>query len=172
MTKATVSDPAQSARDYRLVPSRPLVGNFQEDFFLWWFAFNQVPDLPEELIDGRAHVLQDGFWNFPLYDEDALSERDARSTRMLTTGSIASAAATYGTGPTPRTSTISGPILSARPCPPSGSADSETASSSSSWNSASPNCNSSISRKRYVAEGAPEDVTRFLGDFLRSGHGR
>ena len=60
----------------RLVPPHPLTGNFQKDFFLWWFAFNQVRDMPEELIEGRAHIYQNWFWNSLLYKKDALTERD------------------------------------------------------------------------------------------------
>ncbi len=66
----------QSTRDMRLVPPRPLTGNFQKDFFLWWFAFNQVHDMPEQLIEGRAHIYQDWFWDSLLHKKDALSERD------------------------------------------------------------------------------------------------
>lgn len=71
-----VSAQPQSTRDMRLVPPRALTGNFQEDFFLWWFAFNQVLDMPEELIEGRAHIYQNWFWDSLLYNQDALSERD------------------------------------------------------------------------------------------------
>lgn len=71
-----VSAQPQSTRDMRLVPSSPLTGNFQEDFFLWWFAFNQVHNMPEELIEGRAHIYQNWFWDSLLYNEDALTERD------------------------------------------------------------------------------------------------
>lgn len=66
----------QSTRDMGLVPAHPLTGNFQEDFFLWWFAFNQVHDMPEELIEGRAHIYQNWFWHSLLYKKDALTERD------------------------------------------------------------------------------------------------
>lgn len=71
-----VSAQPQSTRDMRLVPPRPLTGKFQEDFFLWWFAFNQVRDMPEELIEGRAYIYQNWFWDSLLYKKDALTERD------------------------------------------------------------------------------------------------
>ncbi|WP_199194812.1 alpha/beta fold hydrolase [Phyllobacterium phragmitis] len=76
VTFLDVSAQPQSTRDMRLVPARALTGNFQEDFFLWWFAFNQVHDMPEELIEGRAHIYQNWFWNSLLYKKDALTERD------------------------------------------------------------------------------------------------
>lgn len=71
-----VSAQPQSTRDMRLVPSTPLTGEFRQDFFLWWFAFNQVHEMPEELIEGRAHIYQNWFWDSLLYNQDALSERD------------------------------------------------------------------------------------------------
>ncbi|WP_312608334.1 alpha/beta fold hydrolase [Agrobacterium pusense] len=71
-----VSAQPQSTRDMRLVPPAPLTGEFEKDFFLWWFAFNQVGGMPEELIEGRAHIYQDWFWESLLYNKDALSERD------------------------------------------------------------------------------------------------
>lgn len=71
-----VSAQPQSTRDMRLVPPRALTGNFQEDFFLWWFAFNQVLDMPEQLIEGRAHIFQNWFWDALLLNKEALSERD------------------------------------------------------------------------------------------------
>ncbi len=76
VTFLDVSAQPQNTRDLRLVPPRPLTGTFSEDFFLWWFAFNQVPDLPEELIEGRAHILHNWFWDQLLYRKDALTERD------------------------------------------------------------------------------------------------
>ena len=76
VTFLDVAAQPQSTRDLRLVPPRPLTGTFSEDFFLWWFAFNQVPDLPEALIEGRAHILHGWFWDQLLYRKDALTERD------------------------------------------------------------------------------------------------
>lgn len=76
VTFLDVSAQPQSTRDMRLVPPHPLTGNFQKDFFLWWFAFNQVHDMPEELIEGRAYIYQNWFWDSLLYKKDALTERD------------------------------------------------------------------------------------------------
>ncbi|MBB4120152.1 alpha/beta fold hydrolase [Martelella radicis] len=47
-----------------------------ENFFLWWFAFNQVKDLPEDLIAGRAHLYEDWFFNYLMVDQSDMSERD------------------------------------------------------------------------------------------------
>ena len=76
VTFLDVSALPQSTRDMRLVPPHPLTGNFQKDFFLWWFAFNQVHDMPEELLEGRAYIYQNWFWDSLLYKKDALTERD------------------------------------------------------------------------------------------------
>jgi len=62
--------------DFRLIPEKVTSGEFRDSFFLWWFAFNQVRGMPEELIEGRAHILQDWFWNALLYKQDALTKRD------------------------------------------------------------------------------------------------
>ncbi|MCB1380920.1 MAG: alpha/beta hydrolase [Alphaproteobacteria bacterium] len=47
-----------------------------ESFFLWWFAFNQVRGLPEDLIAGRADIYEDWFFNYLMIDQAAMSERD------------------------------------------------------------------------------------------------
>lgn len=65
-----------SSSDLRLIPEKVTSGEFRDNFFLWWFAFNQVHRLPEELIEGRAHIYQQWFWDSLLYKQDALSTRD------------------------------------------------------------------------------------------------
>lgn len=44
--------------------------------YLWWFAFNQVKGLPEQLLQGRARVQQDWLFKYFLLDEKALDARD------------------------------------------------------------------------------------------------
>jgi pimeloyl-ACP methyl ester carboxylesterase len=46
--------------------------------FLWWFAFNQVKVLPEELLTGRFRLLIDTEMATPglLADQEAISDRD------------------------------------------------------------------------------------------------
>jgi pimeloyl-ACP methyl ester carboxylesterase len=44
--------------------------------YLWWFAFNQVKGLPEQLLHGRARVQQDWLFKYFLLDEHALDARD------------------------------------------------------------------------------------------------
>lgn len=65
-----------SVADLTLLPREVLAGSFNEDFFIWWFAFHQLDTLPEELIEGRAHIYQGWFWDSLLRDQNALTERD------------------------------------------------------------------------------------------------
>ncbi len=45
-------------------------------FFPWWFAFNQVRELPEELLAGRARHLVDWLFDHALVHPDAVSPLD------------------------------------------------------------------------------------------------
>lgn len=45
-------------------------------FFPWWFAFNQVPGLPELLLSGRAEILIDWIFDNFLVDKTALTPLD------------------------------------------------------------------------------------------------
>lgn len=42
----------------------------------WWVAFNQVKHLPEQLLEGRFHLVQDWLFNQLLEDETAISSFD------------------------------------------------------------------------------------------------
>ncbi len=63
-------------RDIKLLPEKDTSTPFRENFFIWWFAFHQVHDMPAELIEGRAHIYQKWFWDSLLFKQEALSERD------------------------------------------------------------------------------------------------
>ncbi|WP_199708258.1 alpha/beta fold hydrolase, partial [Teichococcus wenyumeiae] len=65
-----------SLADAKLLPAKALSGPFTNDFYIWWFAFHQVNELPEQLIEGRAHIYLDWFWKSLLYKQDALTDRD------------------------------------------------------------------------------------------------
>ncbi|MGQ3178205.1 MAG: alpha/beta hydrolase [Blastomonas fulva] len=65
-----------SVADLKMVPAKPLSGPFKDHFFIWWFAFHQMDQLPEALIEGRAHIYLDWFWKNLLYKQDALTQRD------------------------------------------------------------------------------------------------
>jgi pimeloyl-ACP methyl ester carboxylesterase len=45
-------------------------------FFPWWFAFNQVEGLPEELLAGRARYLVDWIFDNFLVNQGAVGESD------------------------------------------------------------------------------------------------
>ncbi|GAB2691605.1 alpha/beta fold hydrolase [Kitasatospora kifunensis] len=55
------------------IPMLPPPGS---PFFPWWFAFNQVADLPEQLLAGRAHLLVDWVFDHFLLDQNAVSAQD------------------------------------------------------------------------------------------------
>nr|WP_172124657.1 MULTISPECIES: alpha/beta hydrolase [unclassified Devosia] len=65
-----------STSQMTLLPPQVLSGEFRKDFFIWWFAFHQVHGMPEQLIEGRAHIYLDWFWDSLLYDQDAITEFD------------------------------------------------------------------------------------------------
>jgi pimeloyl-ACP methyl ester carboxylesterase len=51
----------------KLDPARP---------YLWWFAFNQVNNMPEDILVGRVGVFQKYVFNYLLVDESALGPFD------------------------------------------------------------------------------------------------
>ncbi|WP_431241434.1 alpha/beta fold hydrolase [Flavobacterium sp. P21] len=59
--------PAVGTPTDKLDPARP---------YLWWFAFNQVNDMPEEILLGRVATFQKYVFNYLLFDEKALSPFD------------------------------------------------------------------------------------------------
>ncbi|GAA3167938.1 alpha/beta fold hydrolase [Nonomuraea roseoviolacea] len=44
--------------------------------FLWWFAFNQVPGLPERLLAGRSRDLVDWMIDYLVEDPGSISDHD------------------------------------------------------------------------------------------------
>lgn len=58
---------------YKL-PMMP-IGN---PLFPWWLAFNQVKQLPEELLEGRYDILQNYIFNHLLIDPEAINEFDRK----------------------------------------------------------------------------------------------
>lgn len=59
--------PAPGTPTDKLDPARP---------YLWWFAFNQLNGLPEELVAGRAAVFQKTVFHYLLKDDNAFSALD------------------------------------------------------------------------------------------------
>lgn len=48
----------------------------QHPVYLWWFAFNQLNDLPEHLLQGRTAMFQAAIFDYLLTDRSSLSARD------------------------------------------------------------------------------------------------
>lgn len=44
--------------------------------FAWWFAFHQVPGLPEKLLAGREYLEQEWFFTYLMKDESVLTPLD------------------------------------------------------------------------------------------------
>jgi pimeloyl-ACP methyl ester carboxylesterase len=65
-----VAHPEQGMYQLTLLP-RP-----DQTSHLWWFAFNQVRGLPEQLLAGRARALIDYLCDNALVNHDAVSEHD------------------------------------------------------------------------------------------------
>jgi len=58
---------------YYQIPMLPQAG---APFYPWWFAFNQVAGLPEELVTGRAQYIVDWMFDNLLLNQDAVTPLD------------------------------------------------------------------------------------------------
>ncbi|TWP51695.1 alpha/beta hydrolase [Lentzea tibetensis] len=65
-----IAHPDDSYYDLPLIP-RPGAG-----FNLWWFAFNQVQGLPEQVLQGRFRQVQDWLFDNTLADPTSIPDRD------------------------------------------------------------------------------------------------
>ncbi len=70
--------PDESLLTFPLLPAQ---GTFTDklDFahpYLWWFAFNQVKGLPEQVLAGHIRAEQDWLFKYFLVDESAIDARD------------------------------------------------------------------------------------------------
>jgi pimeloyl-ACP methyl ester carboxylesterase len=70
--------PDESLTTFPLLPTQGPVGDKVGSSrpYLWWFAFNQVSGLPEQLLAGRIRVEQDWLFKYFLQDESAVDTRD------------------------------------------------------------------------------------------------
>jgi len=70
--------PDESLTTFPLLPAQAPVGNKVGSSrpYLWWFAFNQIHGLPEQLLAGRIRVEQDWLFKYFLVDENAVDARD------------------------------------------------------------------------------------------------
>ena len=65
-----VAHPDESLYQLTLIPQPG------QPFFLWWFAFNQVAGLPEQLLTGRFRLLTDYLCALMLENPDAITDHD------------------------------------------------------------------------------------------------
>ncbi len=75
-----VAHPDESFNEIRMLPA---VGKFGETIdaahpvYTWWFAFHQVPGLPEKVLgDGRFRLYVDWLFDYMLYDSTNVGEFD------------------------------------------------------------------------------------------------
>ena len=70
--------PDDSLLNFPLLPANGTFGD-KLDFahpYLWWFAFNQVKGLPEQILPGHVRAEQDWLFKYFLVDEGAMDARD------------------------------------------------------------------------------------------------
>lgn len=66
----------------RHMPMLPAPGTFtggkmdEQQPYLWWMAFNQVKELPEQLLAGRFHLLLDYLFAYVMLDEHKMTAFD------------------------------------------------------------------------------------------------
>lgn len=75
-----VAHPDESLYSLTLLPpaGQPAVGSGKatHPVYLWWFALNQIPDLPEEIFAGRMRILIDWLFDTQLRDRSTISSKD------------------------------------------------------------------------------------------------
>ncbi|MGW6929101.1 alpha/beta fold hydrolase [Lentzea sp. NPDC054927] len=69
--KVALLDVLHPDESYYQIPLLPPPGQFS----LWWFAFNQVQTLPEQLLAGRFRFLIDWLFANTAFNPDAIDER-------------------------------------------------------------------------------------------------
>ena len=79
--KLVMLDVTHPHAGFAAIPLLPGVGTFGDkvddgQIYLWWFAFHQVKGLPEQLLEGRAHLEQEWFFHYLLKDDAAIDARD------------------------------------------------------------------------------------------------
>lgn len=70
------SHPNEGMYQMSLIPSP---GTFNEKMdgnmpYAWWMGFNQVKGLPEQLLEGRFHLLQEWLFQYVMIDEKKMTE--------------------------------------------------------------------------------------------------
>jgi pimeloyl-ACP methyl ester carboxylesterase len=79
--KLIVLDGGHPSEGMRHMSLLPAPGAFQakmngQNPYVWWMAFNQVKELPEQLLAGRFRYLLDWLFRYVMLDEHKMSEFD------------------------------------------------------------------------------------------------
>ena len=79
--KLILADGAHPSEGMRQMPLLPAAGAFAEKMdaqqpYAWWMAFNQVKELPEQLLAGRFQFLLDYLFRYVMLDESKMSAFD------------------------------------------------------------------------------------------------
>jgi pimeloyl-ACP methyl ester carboxylesterase len=79
--KLILADGAHPSEGMRQMPLLPSPGAFKEKMdeqhpYVWWMAFNQVKELPEQLLAGRFHFLLDYLFSYVMLDDRHMSAFD------------------------------------------------------------------------------------------------
>jgi pimeloyl-ACP methyl ester carboxylesterase len=79
--KLVMLDVAHPDQELLKWPLLPVHGTFGDKIdpkhaYAWWFAFHQVKGLPEDLLEGRAHIEHNWFFRYLTFDESAIGEKD------------------------------------------------------------------------------------------------
>ncbi|WP_262152656.1 alpha/beta fold hydrolase [Chryseobacterium foetidum] len=76
--KLVVLDGSHPGEGMYQMPLIPSPGTFSEKMdgnmpYAWWMGFNQVKGLPEQLLEGRFHLLQEWLFNYVMIDENKMT---------------------------------------------------------------------------------------------------
>ncbi|KQS91705.1 alpha/beta hydrolase [Chryseobacterium sp. Leaf394] len=77
--KLIVLDGSHPSEGMYQMPLIPSPGTFTEKMdsempYAWWMGFNQVKGLPEQLLEGRFHLLQEWLFNYVMIDKSKMTE--------------------------------------------------------------------------------------------------
>jgi len=78
-TKLIIADGMHPSEGMMQMPLLPARGTFNEKMdanypYAWWMSFNQVPGLPEKLLEGRFQYLLEWLFAYVMIDEHKMSD--------------------------------------------------------------------------------------------------
>jgi pimeloyl-ACP methyl ester carboxylesterase len=102
--KLIVLDGSHPGEGILQMPLIPSPGTFAEKMdahrpYAWWMGFNQVKGLPEQLLEGRFHYLQDWLFHYVMLDDSKMTpfEREVYAAAYNEAESIRASNAWYQT---------------------------------------------------------------------------